>query len=63
VSFGYGAHFCLGAQLARNELRSMFSHLVPRLNRVELAGEPRMSRTSLVGGWKNLPIRFELSPG
>jgi cytochrome P450 len=46
--------------LARNEMRSLFSHLVPRLQRLELTGEPRMSRTSLVGGWKNLPIRFAL---
>lgn len=61
VSFGYGAHFCLGAQLARNEMRSLFSHLVPRLGHVEVVGEPRMSRTSLVGGWKNLPIRFALA--
>jgi len=62
VSFGYGAHFCLGAQLARNELRSLFSHLLPRLDELELAGTPRMSLTSLVGGWKNLPICFTLSP-
>jgi cytochrome P450 len=61
VSFGYGAHFCLGAQLARNEMRSLFSHLVPRLQHLELRGEPRMSRTSLVGGWKNLPIGFALA--
>jgi len=61
VSFGYGAHFCLGAQLARNELRSLFSHLLPRLDELEVVGTPRMSLTSLVGGWKNLPIRFRLA--
>lgn len=61
VAFGYGPHFCLGAQLARNELRSLFSHLIPRLARVELAGDAPTSRTSLVGGVKSLPIRYELT--
>jgi cytochrome P450 len=62
VAFGYGPHFCLGAQLARNELRSLFGRLIPRLARVELAGDAPTSRTSLVGGVKSLPIRYELTP-
>jgi cytochrome P450 len=62
VAFGYGPHFCLGAQLARNELRSLFGRLIPRLTRVELAGDAPTSRTSLVGGVKSLPIRYELTP-
>ena len=61
VSFGYGVHFCLGAQLARNELRSLFSHLVPRLARVELAGDPTYMKTTFVGGHKTLPIRYTLT--
>lgn len=61
VSFGYGAHFCLGAQLARNELRSLLGMVVPRLDSVELAGAVAMSRTSLVGGHKSLPLRYRLS--
>ena len=62
VSFGYGAHFCLGAQLARNELRSLLGAVVPRLDSLELAGPVAMSSTSLVGGLKTLPIRYQLSP-
>ena len=61
VAFGYGPHFCLGAQLARNELRSLFGHLIPRLRRLELVGDAPTSRTSLVGGHKAVPIRYELS--
>ena len=61
VSFGYGVHFCLGAQLARNELRSLFGHLVPRLQSVELAGEPTTMKTTFVGGHKTLPIRYRLT--
>ena len=61
VSFGYGAHFCLGSQLARNELRSLFGTLLPVLEHVELTGPAVMSRTSLVGGYKTVPIRYRLA--
>ena len=62
ISFGYGVHFCLGAQLARNELRSLFSHIVPRLASLELAGDPTTMKTTFVGGHKTLPIRYTLHP-
>lgn len=61
VSFGYGVHFCLGAQLARNEMRSLFGHLIPRLEKLELAGPARTWKTTFVGGPKSVPIRFALS--
>ncbi len=61
VSFGYGVHFCLGAQLARNEIRSLFTHVVPRLETVELAGDPATMKTTFVGGHKTLPIRYSLT--
>jgi cytochrome P450 len=60
VAFGYGPHFCLGAQLARNELRSLLGHLVPRLAKLELASDAPTSRTSFVGGYKSVPIRYAL---
>ncbi len=61
ISFGYGVHFCLGAQLARNELRSLFGHVLPRIRSIELAGDPSTMKTTFVGGHKTLPIRYELT--
>jgi cytochrome P450 len=60
VSFGHGAHFCLGAQLARNELRSLFGAVVPHLESLELAGPTPMARSTFVGGHKSVPIRYRL---
>lgn len=63
IAFGYGIHFCLGAQLARMELRSLFGHLVPRLDSLELSGEPTTAKTTFVGGHKSVPIRYALRAG
>jgi cytochrome P450 len=60
VAFGYGVHYCLGAALARMEMNSFFTELVPRLESIELAGEPTYSATTFVGGLKHLPIRYSL---
>lgn len=62
LSFGFGVHYCLGAMLARMELKALFNELVPRLRHVELAGEPALMKTVFVGGLKRLPIRFDLAP-
>lgn len=62
VAFGFGAHFCLGAQLARMELRTLFRHLLPRLESAELVGPPSSMKTTFVGGTKSLPIRYRLAP-
>lgn len=61
ISFGFGVHYCLGAQLARNELRRLFGHLLPRIETIELAGEPATMKTTFVGGHKSLPIRYTLT--
>ncbi|KUH81505.1 MULTISPECIES: cytochrome P450 [unclassified Mycobacterium] len=60
VSFGYGVHFCLGAALARMEMNSFFTELIPRLESIELAGAPELTATTFVGGLKHLPIRYSL---
>jgi cytochrome P450 len=60
LAFGYGVHFCLGAALARMEMSSLYTELLPRLESIELAGEPELSSTVFVGGLKHLPIRYSL---
>jgi cytochrome P450 len=60
LSFGYGVHFCLGAALARMEMHSFFTELIPRLTSVELTGDPEFMATTFVGGLKHLPIRYSL---
>jgi cytochrome P450 len=60
LAFGFGAHFCLGAQLARMELRTVFHDLLPRLAFIELDGTPTTMQTTFVGGTKSLPIRYQL---
>lgn len=60
LAFGYGAHFCLGAALARMEMNSLFTELLGRLESIELAGKPELSATTFVGGLKHLPVRYSL---
>lgn len=61
LSYGTGAHACLGQHLARMEMRILFEELIPRLAAVELTGTPRRSASTFVGGPKTLPIRFVLN--
>jgi cytochrome P450 len=60
LAFGYGVHFCLGAALARMEVNSFFTELVPRLKSIELTGDPEHVATTFVGGLKHLPVRYTL---
>ena len=60
LAFGRGVHFCLGASLARMEMKSFFRQLIPRLNHIELAGKPELMATTFVGGLKHLPIRYSM---
>ncbi len=62
IAFGVGEHFCLGAHVARLELRVVFRHLVERLEFIELAGEVERLRSSVIGGIKHMPIRYQLAP-
>lgn len=55
---GGGAHYCLGANLARAELRIIFREIIERLPDIELAGEPERLRSNFIGGIKHLPVRF-----
>ena len=60
LGFGVGEHFCLGAHLARLELKVAFKHLLPRIEEIELAGPVDRLHSALVGGVKRLPIRYKI---
>jgi cytochrome P450 len=60
LAFGYGVHFCLGAALARMEVNSFFTELLPRMKSLELTGAPQFVATTFVGGLKHLPVRYQL---
>ncbi|TDD84426.1 cytochrome P450 [Actinomadura rubrisoli] len=60
LAFGFGVHYCLGAALARIEVRAFFEELLPRLGSIELAGTPESVATTFVGGLKRLPVRYSL---
>jgi cytochrome P450 len=60
LAFGTGVHFCLGANLARMELRAFLRELVPRLERIELAGPAEYTAATFVGAPKRVPIRYRL---
>ena len=61
LSFGFGVHYCLGAMLARMELKAFFTELIPRLDNIELNGEPALMKTIFVGGLKRLPVKYSVS--
>jgi cytochrome P450 len=55
---GGGPHFCLGANLARREIRVMFEELFRRLPDIEVTGEPAILQSSFIHGIKRMPCRF-----
>jgi cytochrome P450 len=65
VAFGYGLHFCLGAQLARIEGQEAFAALLARFPDISLAVEPEelvRRRSTLVRGLTELPVRLSPAP-
>ncbi len=59
VGFGAGGpHFCLGANLARREIKVMWEELFRRLPDIEMSGEPAMLQSNFIHGIKRLPCRF-----
>jgi cytochrome P450 len=58
LAFGHAQHFCLGANLARLELRVALQEFLPYLPLLELAGPIRRLRHTSVPGIKHMPVRF-----
>jgi cytochrome P450 len=61
LAFGYGAHVCLGQHLAKMEIKALYDELLPRLDSIELAGDPSRVAANFVSGLKRLPIRYAMS--
>jgi cytochrome P450 len=61
LAFGHGEHFCIGAHLARLELRVMLEEVMRRMGDLELAGPVEKLRSNFVAGIKHMPVRFKPS--
>jgi cytochrome P450 family 142 subfamily A polypeptide 1 len=61
IAFGFGTHFCLGAALARLEIRVMFEELLPRLRNLRLAAgtAPERIPNAFVRGFRSLHVEFD----
>jgi cytochrome P450 len=57
LAFGVGRHHCIGAHMARLEMRALLKALLPRLEQVELTAPPRRTCSIMVSGISSLPVR------
>jgi len=60
LAFGHGAHFCLGANLARIEMRLVFDALLDRFDEIALAGPIEWTRSNKHTGVRHMPVTFRL---
>ena len=58
VGFGYGTHFCLGAHLARLQMRLMLTDVIERMPDIQLTGKVERVASNLIGGIKRMPVKF-----
>jgi len=58
LGFGFGRHYCLGAHLARLEMRAFFRELLPRLATIEATGDTPYVASTIVSGPKRMPVRY-----
>lgn len=57
LSFGHGIHFCLGAHLAGQEVRTAIDGLLPYLDRLRMTGAPlQRNPTALLNGWQRIEL-------
>jgi cytochrome P450 len=59
--FGHGPHFCLGAHLARTQVRALFDEVLARTSTLRYAGQPSYLRSNFQRGVKRLPITWTAS--
>jgi cytochrome P450 len=59
--FGHGPHFCLGAHLARVQMRALFDEILARTSSLSYAGQPAYLRSNFQRGVKRLPIAWTAS--
>jgi cholest-4-en-3-one 26-monooxygenase len=63
IAFGGGGpHFCLGANLARMEIRVMFEHLLDRIPDIHLDGKVERLQSAFINGVKHIPVEFTPGP-
>ena len=62
VAFGFGEHYCLGANLARLELQEIFRGITTRLHDMEMTAPPRRLRSCFINGVKEMQVRFRPGP-
>lgn len=62
LAFGIGEHFCLGANLARLEIRAIFEEVVRRMPDMEFAGPVRRLRSNFINGVKEMRVRYSPTP-
>ena len=55
---GPGPHYCLGAHLARREIKVMFRELFNRIGDIHATGEPELLASAFIHGIKHLPAEF-----
>jgi cytochrome P450 len=61
LAFGFGEHFCMGAQLARVEIEVIFRELLARLESFEVSGPVQRLSSIVNGGIKHLPLRYRMA--
>ena len=60
LAFGFGVHYCLGAMLARMEMKALFKTILPHMRNISITGTPKLVESSFVSGLKTLPISYDL---